>query len=104
MDIDAHHGDGVYYGFEDDPRVIIADIHEDGRYLYPGTGSADENGVGNAKGTKLNIPLAPSSGDEAFFEAFNRVEEFIAASKPSFIFLQCGADGTARRPDYASEL
>jgi len=25
VDIDAHHGDGVFYGFEDDPRVIIAE-------------------------------------------------------------------------------
>ena len=28
VDIDAHHGDGVFYGFEDDPDVIFADIHE----------------------------------------------------------------------------
>lgn len=98
VDIDAHHGDGVYYGFEDDPRVVIADIHEDGKYLYPGTGFADETGIGKAKGTKLNIPLAPGSGDEAFIEAFNKVEDFAAASNPSFIFLQCGADGLRGDP------
>jgi acetoin utilization protein AcuC len=46
VDIDAHHGDGVYYGFEDDPDLIFADIHEDGRHLYPGTGSKDEVGRG----------------------------------------------------------
>ena len=40
VDIDAHHGDGVFYGFVDDPDLIFADIHEDGRYLYPGTGAA----------------------------------------------------------------
>ena len=34
VDIDAHHGDGLYYGFERDPGVIFADLHEDGRYLY----------------------------------------------------------------------
>src|SRR5690606_32724278 len=39
VDIDAHHGDGVFYGFEDDPDVLFADLHEDGRFLYPGTGS-----------------------------------------------------------------
>ena len=43
VDIDAHHGDGVYYGFESDPDLIFADIHEDGRYLYPGTGRAGRN-------------------------------------------------------------
>jgi len=60
-DIDAHHGDGVFYAFEDDPDVWIADIHEDGRYLYPGTGHADETGKGGAKGSKLNLPLLPGA-------------------------------------------
>jgi len=41
VDIDAHHGDGVFYAFESDPDALFADIHEDGRYLYPGTGAAD---------------------------------------------------------------
>ena len=33
IDIDAHHGDGMFYAFEDDADLIIADIHEDGRAL-----------------------------------------------------------------------
>ena len=49
VDIDAHHGDGVFYAFEDDASVIFADMHEDGRYLYPGTGSAEETGRGAAQ-------------------------------------------------------
>ena len=44
VDIDAHHGDGVFYSYEDDPDVIFADLHEDGNYLYPGTGHAHETG------------------------------------------------------------
>lgn len=83
----------MYYGFEDDPRVFIGDIHGDGRYLYPGTGFRDETGKEKAKGTKLNIPLAPGAGDSAFFEAFNSVLKFVKRSAPEFIFLQCGADG-----------
>jgi acetoin utilization deacetylase AcuC-like enzyme len=63
VDIDAHHGDGVYYGFEDDPGVIFADIHESGDTLYPGTGSIAETGRGAAAGTKLNLPLPAGSGD-----------------------------------------
>ena len=55
VDIDAHHGDGVYYGFESDPDVLFADLHEDGRHLYPGTGLSEETGAGAARGTKLNI-------------------------------------------------
>ena len=50
MDIDAHHGDGVFYAFEDDPAVVFADTHEDGRYLYPGTGAESETGTGAATG------------------------------------------------------
>jgi acetoin utilization protein AcuC len=99
VDIDCHHGDGVFYAFEDDPRVIIADIHEDGRYLYPGTGSSDEIGTGYAKGTKLNIPLPPDSGDNEFFDAFDKVSKFLRSFGPfECIFLQCGADGLAADP------
>ncbi|MCL4519122.1 MAG: acetoin utilization protein AcuC [Thaumarchaeota archaeon] len=93
VDIDAHHGDGVYYGFESDERVIIADIHEDGRYLYPGTGFPQETGSGKARGTKLNIPLDPGSGDSEFMKAFENVEAFIRKFRPELIFFQCGADG-----------
>jgi acetoin utilization protein AcuC len=54
VDIDAHHGDGVFYGFEDDPDLIFADVHEDGRFLYPGTGAAEETGTGRARGRSPN--------------------------------------------------
>ena len=93
VDIDAHHGDGVYYEFENDPMFYIADIHEDGHYLYPGTGAESENGLGEAQGTKLNIPLRPNSDDNNFFDAFKRIEEFIDnVAKPELIIFQCGAD------------
>lgn len=98
VDIDAHHGDGVFYGFEDDPELIFADIHEDGRFLYPGTGAACESGKGAAAGTKLNLPLAPGADDAAFFDAWQKVEDFVAASEPEFIILQCGADSLAGDP------
>lgn len=92
VDIDAHHGDGVFYGFEDDPDQIFADVHEDGRYLYPGTGSESETGKGRARGTKLNIPMPPGAGDEAFAAAWSRVEAYVDAAAPEFIIFQCGAD------------
>jgi acetoin utilization protein AcuC len=92
VDIDAHHGDGVFYSFEEDPRLIFADLHEDGRFLYPGTGRETETGRGAASGTKLNIPMPPQAGDERFFAAWQRVEAFIDARRPEFILLQCGAD------------
>jgi acetoin utilization protein AcuC len=98
VDIDAHHGDGVFYAFEDDPDVAFADIHEDGRYLYPGTGAAEETGRGAATGTKLNIALPPGADDTAFFPAWERVEAYLEARRPEFILFQCGADSLEGDP------
>jgi len=98
VDIDAHHGDGVFYAFEDDPDVGFADLHEDGRFLYPGTGFASETGKGAAAGGKLNIPLDPGSDDAAFHRAWPRVEEYLRAFKPEIILLQAGADSIAGDP------
>ena len=92
VDIDAHHGDGVFYGFEDDPDLIFADLHEDGHFLYPGTGFANETGLGDAKGTKLNIPMPMGARDNDFMRAWDKVEKFIRDAKPEIILLQCGAD------------
>jgi acetoin utilization protein AcuC len=98
VDIDAHHGNGVFYEFDKDPLLFIADIHEDGKYLYPGTGFEHETGEGDAKGTKVNLPLQPLATDDDFINVFNTVEEFIDKSKPELIILQCGADGLKGDP------
>lgn len=98
VDIDAHHGDGVFYAFEDAPYLYFADIHEDGRYLYPGTGAAHERGRGAGVGRKLNLPVPPGADDDAFMAAWARVEAFIAAARPEIILLQCGADSLAGDP------
>ena len=98
VDIDAHHGDGVFYSFESDPDLLFADLHEDGRFLYPGTGFAAETGTGAAQGTKLNIPLLPGAGDAEFHRAWEKVEDYLRAGKPEFILFQCGADSIAGDP------
>jgi acetoin utilization protein AcuC len=98
VDIDVHHGDGLYYPYEEDPDLIYADIHQDGRTLYPGTGHAHEIGKGAAKGTKLNIPLLPGMGDREFLKAWNAVEAHVRGGKPEFILFQCGADSLAGDP------
>ena len=92
VDIDAHHGDGVFYAFEDDAAVVFADLHEDGRYLYPGTGAASESGRGAAAGMKLNVPLPPGADDQVFAAVWPRVTAHLTKFAPEFIILQCGAD------------
>ncbi|HEY5644201.1 MAG TPA: acetoin utilization protein AcuC [Woeseiaceae bacterium] len=98
VDIDAHHGDGMFYAFEDDPDLIFADIHEDGRYLYPGTGAREETGTGRARGTKLNLPIPPGADDDEFRMAWVQVEAYLEAQRPEFILMQCGADSLEGDP------
>lgn len=98
IDIDAHHGDGVFYAFESDPLLFFADTHEDGRHLYPGTGDSHETGRGEAAGSKLNLPLPPGADDAAFFQIWPRIETFLDEARPEFFILQCGADSLAGDP------
>lgn len=98
VDIDAHHGDGVFYGFEDDPELIFADIHESGKHLYPGTGHSNETGRAMAKGFKLNIPMQPGADDDDFILAWQQLETFISQFQPQFILFQCGVDSMAGDP------
>ncbi|HZP88402.1 MAG TPA: acetoin utilization protein AcuC [Burkholderiales bacterium] len=93
VDIDVHHGDGVFYAFEDDPDLIFADVHEDYRTLYPGTGRPDETGKGPAEGTKLNVNLPAGAGDREFLAAWPQVLAHLRRFSPQFVLFQCGADG-----------
>jgi len=99
VDIDAHHGDGVFYSFYFDKRVRILDFHQSGRTLYPGTGFEHERGGGEAIGTKLNITFLPGVGFQEFKDAWeNMAEDFLNESNPEFIILQAGADGLMGDP------
>jgi acetoin utilization protein AcuC len=96
FDMDAHHGDGVMYGFYTDAGVLDVDLHEDGRYLFPGTGFTFETGEEEAKGFKINIPVPPGTGDDAYLKGFREiVPSLVRAYKPEFIIAQCGADSHA---------
>lgn len=98
VDIDAHHGDGVFYSYAEDDRVIFLDFHQHSATLYPGTGKAEETGTGRAQGKKLNIELLPQTRDEAFFEQWSRAREFIDKFHPQFVLLQCGVDSLQGDP------
>jgi acetoin utilization protein AcuC len=98
VDIDAHHGDGVFYAFESDPDLIFADLHEDGHFLYPGTGQAAEAGTEGAVGTKLNLPLPPGAGDAQFASHWPTVMAHLERFQPEFVVLQCGADSLGGDP------
>ncbi|MDX1454481.1 MAG: acetoin utilization protein AcuC [Gammaproteobacteria bacterium] len=98
VDIDAHHGDGVFYAYEDDPDVWIVDTHQEAATLYPGTGHAHERGTGEAEGTKLNLPLPAGADSAAFRAAWAEAAPFMEKAAPDFIIFQCGADSVAGDP------
>ncbi|WP_126456787.1 acetoin utilization protein AcuC [Sulfuriflexus mobilis] len=98
IDIDAHHGDGVFYAFEDDPDLCVVDFHQDGRTLYPGTGALGETGTGDAAGTKMNVPMPAGANDALLMELWPAAEAFIEKAQPEFIILQAGADSLRGDP------
>ncbi|MEM2932894.1 MAG: acetoin utilization protein AcuC [Candidatus Pacearchaeota archaeon] len=100
FDIDAHHGDGVFYSFIADPNLYIVDFHQ--MPLYPGTGYSYETGEGKARGTKLNLPLSPGSTDKIFQIKLEQVKKFLTNKKTEFIIMQAGADSMAH--DYLASL
>jgi acetoin utilization protein AcuC len=93
VDVDVHHGDGVQWIFYDEPRVTTVSFHQSGRYLYPGTGFEDEIGTGPARGTSVNVPLMPYTGNDDYLWALERVLPSVAeAFEPDLILTQLGAD------------
>jgi acetoin utilization protein AcuC len=99
IDIDAHHGDGVMYGFYSNGKVLDIDFHQDGKTLFPGSGATYETGEGDGKGIKVNVPLPPGAGDEAFIPLFKRIVPDLARDfKPELILMQSGVDGHVGDP------
>ena len=99
VDLDVHHGDGVQALFWDDPGVLTVSFHESGRYLFPGTGFADEIGEGAAAGTAVNVPLEPGTGEGPWLDAVRAlVSSLAAAFRPDIVVSQHGADSHAFDP------
>jgi acetoin utilization deacetylase AcuC-like enzyme len=94
IDWDVHHGNGTQAIFDADPSVFYLSLHRHPH--YPGTGRPSENGSGDAKGTKLNIPLRAGVGHDEFLASFSAALEGIAQSfSPDFIYISAGFDAAA---------
>jgi acetoin utilization deacetylase AcuC-like enzyme len=99
VDFDVHHGNGTQAMFERDPALFYASSHE--YPLYPGTGAANERGVGNI----VNAPLHPGSGSREFRAAYERVVlPALDAFKPDFLLISAGFDGHRDDPLSTLEL
>lgn len=93
LDTDAHAGNGTSAYFEEDPRVLFIDIHQDPGTIYPGSGFASEIGHGEGKGYTINIPMPLYSGIESYKLAFESiVEPVVEEFRPEIIIRNGGSD------------
>ena len=97
VDWDVHHGNGTQEIFAEDPAVLYVSTHQ--FPFYPGTGAADETGLGEGHGFTLNVPLSAGGGDGVYASAFERVilpvlEEYA----PQLVLVSAGFDASARDP------
>ena len=93
IDWDVHHGNGTQHTFQSDPGVFYASLHQSPASCYPGTGWANEKGIGPATGTTLNIPFEPGATDDDYRTSFSEIlEPAIKTFQPQFILVSSGFD------------
>lgn len=93
VDFDVHHGNGTQAMFAGDPAALFASTHQYPH--YPGTGAADETGVGNV----FNAPLEAGSGGAEFRTAMDdRILPALRAFAPQMLLVSAGFDAHARDP------
>ena len=94
VDWDAHHGNGIQSAFESDPDVFYASIHEHPTFSFPGTGYAEEHGVGSGYGAILNVPLPPGADDEMLLDAiWAKIYPAFETFQPEALIVAAGFDG-----------
>lgn len=91
IDWDVHHGNGTNDIFHATDRVLFVSIHQSP--LYPGTGPADDVGVGPGRGFTVNLPVPPGSGDAVFRSLIEHVAVPLAHSfRPQLVLISAGYD------------
>lgn len=99
VDFDVHHGNGTQAVVEQDPTLFFASTHQ--YPLYPGTGSAEETGVGNV----VNVPLPAGTAGARFRRAFEtRILPALDAFAPELILVSAGFDAHRADPLAGLEL
>jgi len=97
VDIDVHHGNGTQHAFESDPSVLF--ISSQQFPYWPGSGAADESGVGAGKGFTVNIPLPAGTGDAGYELAYaTQVVPALQDFRPEAILVSAGFDAHERDP------
>jgi acetoin utilization deacetylase AcuC-like enzyme len=93
IDWDVHHGNGTQALMEEDPSVRYVSLHQ--YPWYPGTGAADERGVGNV----FNVPRGP--GKPADLYVADLWSAIVAATtdwSPDVVLVSAGFDAMTGDP------
>jgi acetoin utilization deacetylase AcuC-like enzyme len=93
IDWDVHHGNGTQALVERDPRIRYVSLHQ--WPLYPGTGRAEERGVGNV----FNVPRPPGLPRAAYVRDLNdAVAQATDRWQPDLVLISAGFDALAGDP------
>jgi len=93
VDLDVHHANGTQEIYYDNPTVLNISFHQDGRTLYPGTGSLEKIGRDKGEGFTVNLPLPQGTGSASYLKAFDEIIPIITKQfKPEIIIYQSGVD------------
>ncbi len=93
IDWDVHHGNGTQALVETDPTVRYVSLHQ--YPWYPGTGGADERGVGNV----FNVPRGPGKPPSLYVgDLWAAIEAATTDWIPDLMLISAGFDAMAGDP------
>ncbi|MBA4251837.1 MAG: histone deacetylase [Chlorobiaceae bacterium] len=101
FDWDVHHGNGTQEIFYDSNKILFTSIQQ--HPLWPGTGMANERGIGKGENYTLNFPVPPATDGKIYLSLLR--EKIIPAFhnfSPDLIFISAGFD--AHKDDPISEI
>lgn len=93
IDWDVHHGNGTQALVETDPAIRYVSLHQ--HPWYPGTGMADERGVGNV----FNVPRGPGQRPSLYVgDLWSAVVAATTDWEPDLLLVSAGFDAMAGDP------
>ncbi|NNN10266.1 MAG: histone deacetylase [Acidimicrobiaceae bacterium] len=97
FDFDAHHGNGTQDAFYANPSVLYVSTHQ--YPLFPGSGRVQEIGVGEGRGTTVNLPLPEGTTGPTMRYALESIAwPIIESFGPTWLLLSAGFDAHYKDP------
>jgi len=93
VDWDVHHGNGTQALMEHEPTIRYVSLHQ--HPWYPGTGMAEERGVGNV----FNVPRGPGAPPQRYVDdLWAAIVAATADWTPDFVLVSAGFDAMRGDP------